>query len=227
MKNFLVCIVLPFLVISCSTDSDFNTSEEINSIGMEESPSSKIPENQANPFDAKGKKYRELLDRYWTDNGVPNSAQEISKQIHFVSMNLKSGGFSNKLNATISAEEITGIMDDPLQHLTEIVGTSSLSEEAKLVLIHFIKSLIEYKEYDYEAMYDHIVSYETFVMNSPALTEKEKEFLLSVTALSRYSTDEESKHKDRDWEISVGNKEKQSVNDKYAVSIVSIIAMLR
>lgn len=227
MKNFLVCIVLPFLVVSCSTDSEFNASEEINSIGLEESPSSKIPENQANPFDAKGKKYRELLDIYWANNGVPNSALEISKQIHFVSMNLKRGGFSNKLSTTIQAEEITRIINDPLQHLTEIVGASSLGDEAKLVLIYFIESLIEHKEYDYEAMYDHIVSYETFVMNSPALTEKEKEFLLSVTAISRYSMDAESKHKDRDWEISVGNKVKQSVNDKYAVSIVSIIAMLR
>jgi hypothetical protein len=227
MKNFLVCIVLPFLVISCSTDSDFNSSEEINSIAIEKSGNSKIPENKANPFDAKGKKYYDLLDIYLRNNGLPNSIEGISKQIQFVPMHLKSAGYSKRISTFISLEEIAGIVDNPLGSLTEIVGTSSLSGEAKRVLIDFIESLIANEAYEYDAMYGYIVSYETYVMSSTILNENEKEYLLSVTALSRYSMDAESKNKDRDWEISVGNRKKQTFKGKYDVSIITIIASLR
>jgi hypothetical protein len=227
MKNFLVCIVLPFLVISCSTDSDFNNSERTNSIATEKSSNSKIPENQANPFDAKGKKYYELLDIYLSNNGVPNSIAEISNQIQFVPMNLNSVGYPKRINISISLEEITGIAEAPLDNLAEIVGTSFLSAEAKGVLMDFIKSLIDYKEFEYNAIYDHIVSYETAVTDNTLLNENEKEILLCITTLSRYSLYAESKHKDRDWEISVGNRKKQTISAIYGFSIVSIIASLR
>ena len=225
MKNFLLCMVLSFFVISCSTDSDFNNSENRNVAEFKNN--SKIPENLANPFDAKGKKYYELLKAYLKNNGTPHSIKEVTKQIQFISSKYDSTSSTNKSSISVAPEQITWIMGNPESSLTEIVGISSLGSAAKINLINFLQSLIANNGQEYIAVYNSIVSYESTIVESTTLSEEEKETILTVSSVSRYALYSDSEHKDRDWEISVANRKNQKEFDSYKASIVSVLALFR
>lgn len=225
MKNFLLCIVLPFLAISCSEESDFNPSANNYAIEAELVNSSKMPENKANPFDEKGKMYYDLLSAYLKENGVPNSISEVTKQVQFISGEYDRSSHTKKVSISVISEQVSWIMTDPENSLTEIIGISSLGAAAKLNLINFLKSLIEKKGYEYTALYDYIVSYEATILGSTTLDEDEKETILSVSSVSRYSLYADSGHIDRDWEISVANKKANKTIDSHNASIAAILAL--
>lgn len=53
------------------------------------------------------------------------------------------------------------------------------------------------------------------------------ETILGITSVTRYALDAEGGHKDRDWEISVGNKKVPSKFDPFQASLISVIVHLR
>lgn len=225
MKKFLLSIVLPILVISCSTESDFNPSENNNASEAALINNSEIPENKANPFDEQGRKYYEVLGAYLKENGAPHSTSEVIKQVQFISSEYDRTGDTKKVSIAVVPEQVSWIMTDPENSLTKIIAISSLGTEAKLSLMNFLKSLIEKKGYEYSALYDFIVSYEAAVQGSTALDENEKETILSVSSVSRYSLYADSGHIDRDWEISVGNRKAGKAFDSHSASIAAVLAL--
>lgn len=212
MKKFLVCLVLPFLIISCSTESEFNPSESNNAKGLGLSADSPIPQNSANPFDKKGKEYYDSVWIYLKNSKVPNANQVITDQ----------------MKLTISSEELALIIGDPENKLIATVESSSLSREAKIHLEQFVKTLLGRQNREYKTAYNDIVSYETALQESSTLNEQEKEIILTTTSITRYSLYAETEeHKDRDWETSVANRQANPDYDPYKTSIVSVILLLR
>ncbi|MDR6845580.1 hypothetical protein [Flavobacterium granuli] len=227
MKKFLLCFVLTFLVISCSTESDFNPSENSNSNGVALKSSSKIPENKANPFDAKGKEYYDVLTIYFQKNTRAKTLTETTDQIQFLSKNYVSSALSTQRLVTITLEQVSLIMNDPENQLMAIIDSCALSAAAKEDLISFIKVLLEQQGQEYSEVYDAIVMYEASVIESTTLEENEKETILTVSSVSRYALYADSEHKDRDWEILVANRKAQKSFNSYKTTIVSMIALFR
>ena len=212
MKKFLLCLVLPFLVISCSTESDFNPSENSNSKGLGLSADSPIPRNSSNPFDKKGKEYYDSVGIYLKNSKVPNANQVITDQ----------------MKLTISSEELALIISNPENKLIATVESSSLSREAKIHLEQFVKTLLNWQNCVYKTIYNDIVSYEAVIQESKTLNEQEKEIILTTTSITRYSLYAETEeHKDRDWETSVANRQANTDSDPYKASIVSVMLLLR
>jgi hypothetical protein len=227
MKNFLLCIVLSFLVISCSTESDFNHSVTPHSIAVALQSKSQIPLNNANPFDTAGKKYFDLLNIYLKNNKVPNSIKGVTEQIQFLSKNYGSASFTSRSTVAFTPEQVTLIMGDPINQLRIILESYSLSTEVKHYLVNFLQALVEQQGLEYPELYHFIISYETGIIESTLLNEDEKETILTVSSISRYALYVDSKHKDRDWETSVGNKTVQPIFDSYHGTIITVIASLR
>lgn len=223
MKNLLVCIVVPFLVISCSNDSDGNPAESSRISGVELVNNSILPANSANPFDAIGRNRYTELDEYQKTHAVPKSAKSIQQQLSFLSD--RTASFTKK-DEIITTEEIAAVIEDPQNSIVEIVANSSFAGEAKLVLLEFVQNLLVQEGTDYAEQYQYIVSYEAEVLENSTLSVDEKETILTVTSISRYELYATSIHKDRDWETSVANRKVNSGLNSDRASIVSLIAFI-
>lgn len=225
MKNLLLCIATSLFFISCSTDSDFDISEHgVNQLLV--SNISVAPENKANPMDLKGKTFYEALTLYSEKNKFPNSIDEITSQIKFVSAKIGSKFITSKRVIVFNDDIVQSIMADPDNIMISIVQNSSLGSEAKADLIVFLQNLISRRQQEFDMNYNFITSYENTVILNQTFSADDKDTVLSVTSISRYSLYSEFERKDRDWETSVGSKMAKPFFRRNQVSIISIIALL-
>nr|WP_315155761.1 hypothetical protein [uncultured Flavobacterium sp.] len=226
MKNFLSCIVFLFLLNSCSTDSDVPTASDSAVIDGKLNNGSVIPENLANHMDYVGKNYDVVLTQYSQQKDFPNSIQEMRDQIRFITKKdgvLKQTGKS----AIVFTDEIVeAIMNDPDNNMIEIVDNSSLCTAVKTSLITFLQSLIIQRTQEFTVSYAFIVSYENTIIADTAISTEEKDTLLTVASISRYSLYSESARRDRDWETSVASKHAKPFFAKNETAIIMIIALL-
>jgi hypothetical protein len=221
MKILSLCSALLCLLISCSTDSDFNQFEnKTNTKGNLPNP-----ENTANLFDFKGKSYYDELTRYWLQNEYPNSMEEITQQISFLQLQFK-GPSTNKKLIYFTDEIVESIMADPDQSMILMVQNSALSSAAKISLINFLQSLIEKRELEFSISYSYIVDYEDTVIAESSLSEDDRETILTVTSISRYSLYSAAERKDRDWDKSGANKNTKLFLETNQLAVITIIAML-
>ncbi|HEU4791360.1 MAG TPA: hypothetical protein VFS71_16855, partial [Flavobacterium sp.] len=187
---------------------------------------SKAPENMANPLDLKGKTFYEALELYHLKNRFPNSIDEITSQIKFVSAKMGSKTITSKSIIVFNDDIVQSIMSDPDNMMVSIVQSSSLGSAAKTDLIVFLQNLISRRQLEFDVNYNFIVSYENTVILNQTFSADDKDTILTVTSISRYSLYSESERKDRDWETSVGSKMAKPFFKSNQVSIISIIALL-
>lgn len=225
MKILSLCSALLCLLISCSTDSDFNGSENKKSAIIKSKGNLANPQNTANTFDFKGKSYYDELTRYWLQNPYPNSMEEITQQISFLQLQFK-GPSTNKKLIYFTDEIVESIMADPDQSMILIVQNSALSSFAKISLINFLKVLIEKRELEFSISYSYIVDYEDTVIADSYFSEDDRETILTVTSISRYSLYSAAERKDRDWDKSGANKNTKLFLETSQVAVICIIAML-
>lgn len=226
MKNLLICSILLCFLISCSADSDLKKSEINNSTSVKSKTSLLSPENKANLFDSKGKEYYDALTFYQEQNQFPNSITEITDQIRFVSSQFGKGGVTSKSVISFNDTIVESIMSDPDNSMIQIVQGSLLGLAAKASLINFLQGLIAQRQLEFGITCNYIVAYEDTILESNSMIEDDKETILTITSISRYSLYSESERKDRDWEKSAGNKMIQPFFSNNETSIISVIALL-
>lgn len=226
MKNLLLCIAVSLFFISCSTDSDFDNSENGVNLSLV-SNISEAPENKANPMDLKGKTFYEALTLYSEKNKFPNSIDEITSQIKFVSAKIGSKSITSRRVIEFNDDIVQSIMTDPDNIMISIVQNSSLGSVAKGELIAFLQDLISRRQQEFDVNYNFITTYENTIILNQTLSADDKDTILAVTSISRYSLYSESERKDRDWETSVGSKIAKPFFKRNQVSIISIIALLQ
>ncbi len=227
MKNLLLGILVVFLVGSCTTDENgiVGYGSAIALIGKgntNEAP----PANSANSFDAVGKQYGSLLSTYYQTNGNPKAIDALTNQVNYMTKKLKGQSEFGKSTIVITSKEISVIVSSPETTVSSILERSVLGEEAQSSLLQFFTNLISEKEEDYAVLYDFIVAYEASILGSTGITAEEEETILGITSVTRYALDAEGGHKDRDWEISVGNKFVKPQFYPYQASLISVIAQL-
>lgn len=225
MKNLLLCGVLLYLLFACSSELEFEQSE--NSNNSESIGKNKVfPLNPANPYDAKGQKYYDAIQLYSKDNTRPNSIEEITDQINFLFELYNHSSFQKNQNLGFTMEEISGILNNPSVKLLEIVENCSISSASKSQLIVFVQSLIARQDQEYAEIRDYIILFDETIVESTILTGDEKETILTVSTISSYALYAEAERKDRDWETSVGTKHAKTFFRNNQASLISIIAFL-
>ncbi|MBZ4040953.1 MULTISPECIES: hypothetical protein [Flavobacterium] len=227
MKNLLLCTVLVWFFNSCSTDSEFNQSEFTSNAESKSKVASAFPMNSANPFDYKGKRYYDELRNYYQNNSTPNSAAELRDQIRFMSNKMGKAHNSYKNIILFNNTIVDSIMADPDNMLIFIVENSQLASTAKSSLTIFLQGLLSKRGLEFTIVYDYVVAYEDSILDSNSLTEDEKDTILTVTSISRYSLYSASERKDRDWESSAGNKNVKPLFSADEIAVISIIALLK
>jgi hypothetical protein len=225
MKNYLLCAILSFATISCSTESEVAPSVTSDSNQSILHIKSQVPHNNANPFDGRGKKYFDLLTIYLDNNTVPNSATEMTEQLHFMFQNYDTRRYASRSIASLTSKEVAMVLSEPEKQLIAILESCSLRLEIREELIHFVQALLAQHDSEYLEQYNYIVSYETKILENTTLSADEKETILSVASVSRYALYVNSKHRDRDWEISVGNRKAQPTFKSYQATIISVFLL--
>jgi hypothetical protein len=226
MKNLLICSISLCFLISCSADSDVNTFEINDNVSSQSKILLFSPANKANPFDSKGKEYYDALIVYQKQNQFPNSITEITDQIRFVSSQFEKGRITSRSVISFNETIVASIMSDPDNSMIQIVQSSLLVSAAKASLINFLQDLIAQRQLEFSIAYGYIVAYEDTVLESNTMSEDDKETILTVTSISRYSLYSESERKDRDWEKSAGNRIAKPFFSNNETSIISVIALL-
>ena len=225
MKNYLLCAILSFATISCSTESDVDPSLTSDSNLSKLNTKSQVPHNNANPFEGRGKEYFDLLTIYLDNNKVPNSATEMTEQIQFMFQNYDTKQYASRSTASLTSKQVAMVLSEPEKQLIAILESCSLRLEVRKELIHFVQALLAQQYSEYLEQYNYIVSYETKILENTTMSADEKETILSVTSVSRYALYANSKHRDRDWEISVGNRKAQPTFLSYQATIISVILL--
>ncbi len=227
MKNFLLTIVLTFLVISCSTESDFDHFANTDHKEMALSTNFQMPQYLENPFEARGKKYFDLLAIYLENNKFPQSINEMTHQIEYLLLNYDTVDHRSRSAVSSISKQAALVEEDSEQQLIAILESCSLSIEVKRTLILFFQALLTQQELEYTEQYNYIVSYETEIIGNATLKEEEKETILTVASISRYALYVNSKHRDRDWETSVGNRKAEPAFNSYQAAIISVATLLK
>lgn len=227
MKNYLLCAVLLFLAISCSTESDYEHSQNVDSKEIALSTSSQIPKNKRNPFDERGKKYFDLLTIYLKNNKVPNSISELTDRTQFLLKNYGDARFLSRTNATFTAKQAALLMDGFEKPIIDLIESCNVTPEVKRNLINFVQALLAQEGQEYNELYSYIVSFENGILGSNTLNDDEKKTILTVSSISTYALYIDPKHKDRDWEISVANRKVQPVFNSHRASIISVLAVVK
>lgn len=224
MKTLLTCSILLVFLISCSTDSDLQLPQYNNKEAL--SRDILLPENTANPMDYKGKLYYDALSLYYKQNEFPNSIEELNKQISFIGLRFEKNDKTSKGVIPFTDDIVESIMADPDQSLIAIIETSTLSAGAKSSLISFLQGLISQRQLEFSVSYDYIVAYENTIIQDSTWSQDDRDTMLTVTSISRYSLYSELERKDRDWESSAGNKFAKPFFASNEVAVISIIALL-
>jgi hypothetical protein len=227
MKNLLINCLLLCLLTSCSTDSDFNQIEVVDSSAEQSALTLKTPENRLNPFDKKGLTYYNALNEYYLLNTAPNSIREITNQIKYLSNQIDKGNNTRKGIIAFNDSIVEAIMSDPDNSMIDIVQNSTLSVDAKSNLISFLQGLINHRQLDFTVSYNYIVNYEGTIIGGSHFDDDETETILTISSISRYSLYSESERKDKDWDLSAGNKPAKKFFSTNESSIISIIALLQ
>ncbi|WP_406843499.1 hypothetical protein [Flavobacterium soyae] len=227
MKNLLLCTVLVWFFNSCSTDSEFNQSEAFSNAESKSNVGLALPMNTANPFDYKGKRYYDELGNYYQHNSTPNSASELSDQIRFMSNKMGKAHNSYKNIILFNNAIVDSIMSDPDNMLILIVENSLLGSAAKSSLTTFLQGLLSKRELEFTIIYDYVVAYEDSILEDTSLSEDDKDTVLTVASISRYSLYSASERKDRDWESSAGNRNVKPLFSADEIAVISIIALLK
>lgn len=226
MKNLLTIFALSCLLISCATDSDFNL--RLNSTTLEESENIQTgPGNKLNPFDKAGILYYNTLADYQNNKQIPNSVGEMTEQIKFISSRIDKKMKSEKRVIVFNDSIVESIMSDPDNCMINIVQNSELTSYAKGNLINFLQGLINKRQLDFTVSYNYIVDYEGTVIDDSSLEADETETILTITSISRYSLYSETERKDKDWDLSAGNKPAKKFFSQNEIPIISIIALLQ
>jgi len=220
MKIFLLCIFLLF-AFSCSPD------EASSNAGIRGNAVSQyaMPANADNPFDQEGVEYYTRLNQFRATHGYPDTQQEQITQLLFVAAKPAANDYAAKSVITITPEMISGILANPMLRLAELIDNSTLSTGIKTNLGDFVSDLVDRQNDDYDAVYSFIVAYETAVVTDALLQEDEKDTILKVSSISRYSLYEEARDRDRDWETSVTNKKTEQKTPPGEHTIIALAVL--
>lgn len=213
MKSLLLCIAISLSMFSCTNDQE---SLPKLSKDFKDESSSKLTDgsNPNNPFDQIGLDYYNHFINFELENGPVKNQAQLIEQLLYLNDKGDIKRKTNKSVITITLEMIAVILADPENKLIELINDASLSISVKNNLTYFVSELVDKQDDDYDDVHNYILDYEDGVIADSVLIQEEKDTILKVSAISRYSLYAEARKRDRDWETSVTNKPSKGIDLK-------------
>ena len=214
MKNIsLRLVILPLLIVSCTTDAIDNIESIDSKISNKKSAKSArlmqnmAPENPANIYDFSGKLHNDILDAYLSGNYQCNTIGQISQQIEVIGaqnndLMLLTTGTNFPPNLVVIQE----IINNPQYKLDQTILNSTMTIAAKDCLSNFMNNMVLWENDSYEEIYQYIISFETAVVANQAFNSEDKKVILTTSSIARYSTYYDPERKDKDWDTSTGHR---------------------
>ncbi len=201
MKKILLCgVLVSFITLLSSCDSEELTSNHQQQL-KKTSPSARSD----NPFDAIGVLHNVLFDAYAASNNRDDTIEGIAVKINELII-----GHSNLEQTTIAinagfTDRVEQILNYPEYSLDIIVSEVGLSVRVKTKLNDLIELASGVTTSGYPETGVDIISYEEDIITDVSLTPEEKEVVLTVSSIVKYSLYDNGDRKDKDWDLSVGN----------------------
>ncbi|MFA7445013.1 MAG: hypothetical protein WCY89_03640 [Flavobacteriaceae bacterium] len=201
MKKILLCGVLVSLITLLSSCDN----EELTSSHQQQLKKTSPSTSSDNPFDAIGVLHNVLFDAYVASNNRDDTIEGIA-----VKINELITGYSNLEPTTIAinagfTDRVEQILNYPEHSLDIIVSEVGLSVRVKTKLNDLIELASGVTINDYPETGVDVISYEKGIITDVSLTPEEKEVLLTVSSIVKYSLYDNGDRKDKDWDLSVGN----------------------
>lgn len=212
-------------LVSCDKETVSENEQTIQNRKSIESESLIHAEGTSDSSELKGKLFYSLTNEYTQNYGTPNSIQELTDQVKYISENWKKTG-QNSETTQVNPEYIKNVMLNPNEELVNILENAAIKEEVKTSLIQLIENLIALSGHNYEEITDFIYSYQAAVKESTSLTAEDKERIVNVAVISNYALYAESGRKDRDWETSVANKKAPPFFNHNQAPLIAVIALI-
>lgn len=211
MKNIsLRLVILPLLIVSCTTDTIEGIDSESSGEKIEKSArlvQDLTPENPANIYDLAGKLHNDILDVYLTGNYQYNTIAQISQQIEAIAAENNDLMLLNLGTALpTNLEIIQEIINDPQSKLDQTIVNSTMTNAAKDSLSSFMANMLLWENHSYEEIYQSIIAYESAVIANPSFNNEDKRIILTTSSIVRYSIYYDLERKDKDWDTSTGHR---------------------
>jgi hypothetical protein len=214
MKNIsLGLVILPLLIVSCTTDTVDNTESINGKVSSKKSEKTArlvqilTPENPANIYDLAGKLHNDILDVYLAGNYQYNTIGEISQQIEAIAAENNDLMLLNVgADLPINLDLVQEIINNPQAELDEAIANSIMTNAAKISLSSFMNDVLLWENLSYEEIYQSIVTYESAVMTNPEYNDGDKRIILTTSSIVRYSIYYDLIDKDKDWDTSKGHR---------------------
>lgn len=196
----VVAFSITMLLMNCNEEEQLTAD---NSVAFEKKSVTEAS-NPANPYDSAGLTHNQILKSYLSIAYQPTNLTGIFLKID----SLMGGANSNNTPMNLSAVNITEIeqiLFDPYGELANILSGSDLSLTAKASIQNFLNDALLLKEEDYSVIYGFITSYESSVNFDAAFSSRDKQVILTVSSIVRFSLKLEKCRDDGDWDTSVGH----------------------
>ncbi len=210
MKHFNLIFLYALFFMSCDrhevipeTEVPLNRDKESLMRGTE------LPFNSANAYDMAGQVHSDIFNSYYDLPALPSSLDSI---ISLIDVEMSHHDYFDALTNfdyhRFSTAYYDSIIKQPASSLDNAMAASLLTTSAQDTLQTFLNALFLKLDLDenYEAIYDFIIDFESIVINTIAYSSAEKEFLLTITSITRhsiYNKDKKPKPKpntDPDWD---------------------------
>ena len=226
MKKILLMGALLFL-ISFHSSCD---NEELTIISNSHSKKTRtILIDSENPFDELGEIHNVLFDLYSPPPNFQKDIEVIANEVNYLLSN-----YTNLQPSTITIDSLfvewfEEIIYYPEQSLDTIISQSELSTLAETKLLNLIEITSGTTTTDINEALLEIISFEENIIMDIILLTKEKEIILMVSAIAKYSIYDNGDRKDKDWDLSVGNivaTINGAVNNNHNALLFALIAKI-
>ncbi|OYQ46113.1 hypothetical protein [Flavobacterium aurantiibacter] len=176
-----------FFANGCTTNegSDFSTkSQKVFSENTANREKSDGPENPANPQDVVGQQHNTVVSSVMIN---ANNLETIDDYINFSRQEaLRQYNYSSN---SPTNEQIKTVIYDVRNNFKNVISNSNFSEESKFQLERFVAIMTDSKfDNDYNALKSEIVNFENDLLRNVLIPSVEKDKLLQVTSIGRYSS---------------------------------------
>lgn len=199
MKKILLCgalLALGTLLSSCNNEELTSSKHQFKiatlSIGT-------------NLYDEVGELHNVLFDLYSSPANSPETIESIATEVNQLISN-----YTNLPQTTIPidslfSDKLEQFIHYPQQSLDTIVSQIGLSTLAKSKLLNLIEITSGATTTDINEALLEVVAFEEQILSDTILSLGEKEIILTVSSIAKYSLYDNGDRKDKDWDLSVGN----------------------
>lgn len=183
-KTMVLLLATALLVTGCTRSKDevVSTSSANQQQEMTASRAMVTPENGANPYDKVGRMHNVLLDSAMTFINRTGET-DINKVAEYV---LECNGIAPSYRKYIDKMPAR-LKDELFNDHNKLIDESKFSPEAKSLLHELLSAISVIKFPEFGSLKSNIVILERKITASLTLAQQEKQMLLSVTSVARYS----------------------------------------